>query len=70
MFLPPEAERVYLIRQVFWLGLLLITFPVAFGGPVVFIQQANMKRIFIARLPHSYGDSAGFAPDFPFNPDF
>ena len=35
-----------------------------------FHSAGKLERMFIACLPHSYGDSAGFAPDFPFNLDF
>ncbi len=43
--------------------------PIPCGGTVVEgLQGADEKPGFTSAHPYSYGDSAGIAPDFPFNP--
>jgi len=66
-FSPESRECVDGIRQVFWLMLHLRTFPS--GGADSGTEEAGDSATGVtgAGAFYSYGDSAGFAPDFPFN---
>lgn len=57
-----KLNRDNLIRQVFWLGLLLYL-PASLGLQWFEVGANGM----LFPKPYSYGDSAGFTPDFPFN---
>lgn len=53
--------------------MIVAAFPIRYAGTVADLQQwwhlATVEYVLMTVLhPYSYGDSAGFAPDFPFNP--
>jgi hypothetical protein len=65
-----------MIWQVFWLAGLMNTFPSASDGQWYFfhlprVASRKSKNLRFTMTIHdsaySYGDSAGFSPDFPFN---
>jgi len=61
----PKALRFKIcIWQVFWLVSCLLP-----SHPSVEGQWPQCKRFYRTNETHSYGDSAGITPDFPFNPD-
>jgi hypothetical protein len=64
----PKALRLWISTwQVFWLVSCLLPSHPALGGTVAKCNPfptAHGSR----DETHSYGDSAGFTPDFPFNP--
>ena len=56
--------------QVFWLALLLNTFPSLIMIRQWYVDCAElMSETNQHSRAYSYGDSAGFTPDFPFNPE-
>jgi hypothetical protein len=62
-----ESFEYYCIRQVFWLAFFSVAFPKQnVQWPLcteTFVGMACM----LPKGAYSYGDSAGFSPDFPFN---
>jgi hypothetical protein len=81
MLLNPDSypdDNYWEIGQVFWLEFLLITFPSKLYGQWFNVQRENSEfemrnglpfsiLCLLFPNPYSYGDSAGFTPDFPFN---
>jgi hypothetical protein len=65
-FSPESRECDNMIRQVFWLMLHRLTFPSATADSGVVVRVIPLPGR-PERGIYSYGDSAGFTPDFPFN---
>jgi hypothetical protein len=65
-FSPESKIECCLIWQVFWLGVYFNAFPL-----IKIVAKIEASRTpssgGVGEAPYSYGDSAGFPPDFPFN---
>jgi hypothetical protein len=61
-FSPESRKVIKSIWQVFWLVLLSDYLPIVDGQ-----WYADRTVVVLHERTYSYGDSAGFSPDFPFN---
>jgi hypothetical protein len=62
LFVPMAIGEIW---QVFWLGVHFNAFPYFTVAKIKASQSPPLGGL--EEAPYSYGDSAGFTPDFPFN---